>query len=123
VIASSPVEVFPTACEGQEIFRLLTGRWGMVILLSLGDGPLRYFELRDRIAGISDKMLAQTLRLLARDGLVRRDVADTVPPQVTYSLTTLGERFRQPLESLRAVIAATLGEVRAERRNFDDRRG
>ena len=90
----------------------------MLILLTLGTGPTRYFELRNRIEGASEKMLAQTQRSLARDGLISRHEAPTVPPQVTYALTSLGERFRAPLAELRDVIAATLSDVGEARRDW-----
>ena len=106
---------FPADCEGLELFRILTGRWGMLVLLVLGEGPARYFELRNRIDGISEKMLAQTLRALQRNGLLSRSETRSVPPQVTYELTTLGRRFLGPLEFLQRTIGETVIEVQSAR--------
>lgn len=106
---------FPVDCEGLELFRTLTGRWGMVILLVLGGGPARYFELRNRFDGISEKMLAQTLRALQYNGLVARSETISVPPQVTYELTALGRRFLEPLTTLQRTIEETVNDVRIAR--------
>ncbi len=61
---------------------------------------LRFYELRESIQGISEKMLAQTLRALVEDGLVRREVEPTRPPQVTYGLTEFGRDVGEPLKEL-----------------------
>lgn len=106
-----PTAEFSADCEGREIFQTLTGRWAMLIILTLGTGPARFFELRDRIEGISEKMLAQTLRTLRRDGLLHRGASADVPPKVTYSLTDLGNRFHRPLSDLHDAIAESLIEV------------
>jgi DNA-binding HxlR family transcriptional regulator len=111
--------VFPIDCEGREVFRHLTGRWGMLIVVVLGSGPARFYELRDRIGGISEKMLAQTLRALNRDGLVRRDATATIPPQVTYALTPLGYQFHSPLAELLQRINENLAAVQSARSDFD----
>ncbi|MDG6079049.1 transcriptional regulator [Erythrobacter litoralis] len=87
----------------------------MLIVLILGEGPARYFQLRGRIEGISEKMLAETLRSLMLNGLVNRSETATVPPQVTYSLTSLGTRFHKPLSILQSVIADTIDDVRNAR--------
>ncbi|MCD0444059.1 helix-turn-helix transcriptional regulator [Glycomyces sp. A-F 0318] len=68
----------------------ITSRWGIWVLLALRERELRFFELRERIEGISEKMLSQTLRTLVRDGLVWREVEPSVPPKVTYGLNEVG---------------------------------
>ena len=69
----------------------MTSRWGVLILVSLSDGEVRRFsELRKQIEGISEKMLAQTLKNLEVDGLVNRKSYNQVPPVVEYSLTAKG---------------------------------
>jgi DNA-binding HxlR family transcriptional regulator len=78
----------------------VTSRWGIWVLISLRSNDLRFYELRDSIHGISEKMLAQTLRALVQDGLVRREVAPTTPPQVTYGLTEFGQDVGEPLTDL-----------------------
>ncbi len=78
----------------------VTSRWGTWVLISLRSNDLRFYELRDSIRGISEKMLTQTLRALVQDGLVRREVAPTTPPQVTYGLTEFGHDLGEPLTDL-----------------------
>ncbi|MDN3239574.1 winged helix-turn-helix transcriptional regulator [Glycomyces tritici] len=83
-------EVFHTNCPARQVLDHITNRWGIWVLLGLRHRELRFFELRDRIEGISEKMLSQTLRALVADNLVWRRVEPTVPPQVTYGLTEFG---------------------------------
>lgn len=106
-------------CPGREIFSHLTSRWGFLVLLALADGPLRFFELRDRIGGISEKMLAGTVRTLGRDGLLVRKVNPTVPPQVTYALSPLGAEITPILAQVRAWLERRVGDVLAAQRAFD----
>ena len=68
----------------------VTSKWGVLVLLALSDGTHRWGELRRAVDGISEKMLAQTLRTLDADGLVHRDARPAIPPHVEYSLTPLG---------------------------------
>jgi DNA-binding HxlR family transcriptional regulator len=65
-------------------------KWGVLVLLTLGNGTARWGELRRSIDGISEKMLATTLKTLEGDGLVQRTSYPEVPPRVEYSLTELG---------------------------------
>ena len=83
-------DVFHTDCPARDVVDHVTSRWGIWVLISLGGGELRFFELRESIQGISEKMLAQTLRTLERDGLVHRDAQPVIPPRVDYSLTERG---------------------------------
>jgi DNA-binding HxlR family transcriptional regulator len=69
----------------------VTSKWGVLVLVALAGETLRWGELRRRAQGISEKMLAQTLRTLERDGLVLRTVYPVVPPRVDYNLTPMGE--------------------------------
>nr|WP_305785215.1 helix-turn-helix domain-containing protein [Actinoplanes lichenis] len=90
-------------CPVRGIFDEATSRWATLILAALITGPHRFAQLRDRLDGISEKMLAQKLKAMARAGLITRDAAPTVPPQVTYSLTDLGaSRRRSPRRRSRA---------------------
>ena len=82
-------------------FRMLEGRWKMVIIFHLFDRDvLRFSELQRAIPGISEKMLIQQLRDLERDGVVRRLVHPVVPPKVEYSLTPGGEELCPALDAL-----------------------
>ena len=77
-------------CPTRVILDHVTSKWGVLVLLALSDGTHRWGELRRAVDGISEKMLAQTLRILESDGLVNRDAHPTIPPHVEYSLTPLG---------------------------------
>jgi DNA-binding HxlR family transcriptional regulator len=77
-------------CPTRVILDHVTSKWGVLVLLALSDGTHRWGELRRAVDGISEKMLAQTLRTLEADGLVHRDAHPTIPPHVEYSLTPLG---------------------------------
>ncbi|RRQ86501.1 winged helix-turn-helix transcriptional regulator [Streptomyces griseofuscus] len=98
--AGKRYEVFHTDCPARDMVDHVTSRWGIWVLISLRSNDLRFFELRDSIQGISEKMLAQTLRALVEDGLIRREVAPTTPPQVTYGLTEFGQDIGEPLTDL-----------------------
>ncbi|MFF1374772.1 winged helix-turn-helix transcriptional regulator [Streptomyces sp. NPDC058308] len=93
-------EVFHTDCPAREMVDHVTSKWGTWVLIALGSDNLRFYELRDRIRGISEKMLAQTLRALVQDGLVWREVEPTTPPRVTYGLTEFGQDVGEPLADL-----------------------
>ncbi|MGH4031713.1 winged helix-turn-helix transcriptional regulator [Actinomycetota bacterium Odt1-20B] len=93
-------EVFHTACPARDMVDHVTSRWGIWVLISLRSNDLRFYELRDSIQGVSEKMLAQTLRALVKDGLVWRKVEPTTPPQVTYGLTEFGRDVSEPLTDL-----------------------
>jgi DNA-binding HxlR family transcriptional regulator len=93
-------EVFHTDCPARDVVDHVTSRWGIWVLISLRSNDLRFYELRESIQGISEKMLAQTLRALVQDGLVWREVEPTTPPQVTYGLTEFGRDVGEPLTEL-----------------------
>ena len=79
-------------CGARTILSHVASRWGSLVIALLSAGTtLRFSELRKRIGGVSEKMLAQTLRDLERDGLVSRRSYPVVPPRVEYTLTPLGE--------------------------------
>ncbi|WP_254896853.1 helix-turn-helix domain-containing protein [Amycolatopsis sp. Hca4] len=92
--------MFHTDCAAREVVDHVTSRWGVWVLISLQRNDLRFYELRESIQGISEKMLAQSLRALVKDGLVWRRVEPTTPPQVTYGLTEFGREVGEPLAEL-----------------------
>jgi DNA-binding HxlR family transcriptional regulator len=83
-------------CPARQVLDHVTSRWGVWVLLALRQKELRFFELRERIEGISEK----TLRTFVRDGLVWRTVEPSTPPRVTYGLTPLGAGTSEPLADL-----------------------
>jgi DNA-binding HxlR family transcriptional regulator len=88
------------ACPIEQALDVIGGKWKIVIVWWLGQGELRFNELRRRLAGITQKMLTQQLRQMEADGLVRRELFPQVPPKVVYSLTPLGHSLRPVLDSL-----------------------
>ncbi len=100
-------------CPSRLVLNHVTSKWGVLVLLALAEGTRRWSELRRAVGGISEKMLAQTLQTLERDGLVRRDAKPVVPPHVEYSLTELGDDLLERLVPL-VVWAAEHGpEIQA----------
>jgi len=88
------------ACPGRQLFDLVTARWAALVLVDLIDGPQRWSELRRRAGGVSDKMLAQTLRDLEAGGLITRTVHTSRPPTVQYALTDLARGVTSALQHL-----------------------
>ncbi len=87
-------------CPSREVLKHVTSRWGVLVLIVLEGGTLRFSELRRRIGGVSERMLAQTLQWLECDGLVLRVAHDVVPPHVDYSLTPLGREAASHVRQL-----------------------
>jgi DNA-binding HxlR family transcriptional regulator len=113
-------DVFARACASRGVLENVAGKWGILALAALNDGAYRFNALRRRVDGISEKMLAQTLHALERDGLVRRDVQATIPPRVEYSLTPMGEKISIKLLELIVLVEDQMPEVNAARVRYDD---
>ncbi|TDW24189.1 winged helix-turn-helix transcriptional regulator [Kribbella kalugense] len=112
-------EVFQRICPGRLVLDHIAGRWGVRVMGLLRDGPLRFYELRESIDGVSEKMLTQTLRNLARDGLVERTATETVPPRVSYALTELGQGVVRPLGDLLLWLSSHGPQIAAAQRAHD----
>lgn len=78
------------SCPSREVLSHLTSRWGVLVLIALLSGTMRFSQLRRKIGGVSERMLAQTLQLLERDRMVARHAYNVMPPHVEYTLTPLG---------------------------------
>lgn len=104
------------ACPSREVLQHVTSRWGVLLFMVLLGGTHRFSELRRKVGGVSEKMLAQTLRWLEEDGFVDRRSFNTVPPHVEYSLTPLGRQVGQRVESLADWIEENMGVIAAARR-------
>ncbi|WP_199827752.1 winged helix-turn-helix transcriptional regulator, partial [Streptomyces specialis] len=113
--AGDPRDVFAADCPARTALDHVASRWGVLILAALRRGPQRFSQVRDRVGGISEKMLAQNLRILAHDGLVTRHVEPAMPVRVPYALTPLGEKLAAPLQTLLDVIAARTPDIMAAR--------
>ncbi len=106
-----PDGVFPAGCPSRVLLDHVTSKWGVLVLVSLTDGPQRWSELRRRAQGISEKMLAQTLKTLEADGLVHREQQPVMPPRVDYSLTPLGEDLAEVMVPLLWWVARHADEI------------
>lgn len=108
-------DVFNKNCPSRVVLDHVTSRWGVLVLAALSEGSMRFSELRRRIGGVSEKMLAQTLRALDRDGFVDRQVTPASPPQVSYRLTELGLDLTGHVTGLLGWINENLPRISAER--------
>ncbi|GAA2814241.1 winged helix-turn-helix transcriptional regulator [Nonomuraea dietziae] len=117
----SPDEADLTRADSlaREIFSDVANKWALLIIEALGEGTLRFGQLRDEIAGISHKMLTQNLRMLERNGLVERNVHPTVPPRVEYTLTEPGQALRETVHGMCDWTHRYLSHIDASRRRFD----
>jgi DNA-binding HxlR family transcriptional regulator len=97
-------DVFDRACPSRRVFHDAMSKWGVLVLMALLEAPHRFNALRRRVDGVGERMLAQTLQGLERDGFVVRDVQATIPPRVEYSLTPLGREVAPLLRSLADVV-------------------
>jgi DNA-binding HxlR family transcriptional regulator len=105
-------QAFTAGCPTRTVLDRVMSKWAPLVIASLADTDvLRWSELRQRADGISEKMLAQTLRQLEADGLVRRDAKPVVPPHVEYSLTPLGRELAGHLLPLMAWINANADAI------------
>jgi DNA-binding HxlR family transcriptional regulator len=106
-------------CVSRPIFNQVTTRWGALILAALVLQPHRFSALQHRVPGISQKMLSQNLKSLTRAGLVDRQVESTVPPQVTYSLTELGEGLAESLGEVFAWFGTNSSTLAEAQERYD----
>jgi DNA-binding HxlR family transcriptional regulator len=125
---------FLAGCPSRQLLDRISDKWVALILAALGsDGPgpgagcigeprpMRYSELSRQLAGVSQKMLTQTLRSLERDGLITRTVTPTVPVTVTYELTGLGLSLQQVMRGIKDWAETHMDEVLASREDYDTR--
>lgn len=102
-----------------QVIDSISGKWTAVIVYLLSKKSLRNSELKRAITGISHKVLTQTLRRLERDGVVARKVYPVVPPQVEYSLTSLGRSLVTVLSNIYGWARKHYKEVNEARANYD----
>jgi len=97
--------IYPANCPTRTVLDHVTSKWGVLVIVALAKESLRWGELRRTVQGISEKMLASTLRTLEADGFVHREAQATIPPRVDYSLTPLGEDLANRMLPLMDFIA------------------
>ena len=109
-------------CPSRIILEHVTSRWGVLVLAALLDRSYRFSELRRHVGGVSEKMLAQTLQALERDGFVLRDAKPVIPPRVDYSLTPLGQEVAAKVHSLAHWVESRVPAVMEARDQYDANR-
>ena len=133
--AKMEYEAFLAQCPSRQLLDRISDKWVTLILSALGsDGPhglgadcggrpraMRFSELSRLLAGISQKMLTQTLRSLERDGLITRTATPTVPVTVTYELTELGLSLHEMVRGLKGWAQTHMDDVFANRTTYDSR--
>jgi DNA-binding HxlR family transcriptional regulator len=125
-------DAFLASCPSRQLLNRISDKWVALILAALGSGgprpgeacvgeprPMRYSELSRQLAGVSQKMLTQTLRSLERDGLLTRTVTPTVPVTVTYELTDLGSSLQDVMGGIKAWAETHMDVVLANREHYD----
>jgi DNA-binding HxlR family transcriptional regulator len=112
-----PYNVLSVDCPSRQVLDLIADKWTALIFAVLEDQPTRFNELLRRIEGITQKMLTQTLRELAADGIIERKVTPTVPPAVEYSLSPLGVTLIPVMVALRRWAEEHMQEVEQARSN------
>jgi DNA-binding HxlR family transcriptional regulator len=114
----------PDGCERiSEMLSRIGDKWTILIVRRLGDKPQRFNALRRDIGDISQKMLSTTLRNLERDGFVIRTVTPTSPPQVEYTLTTLGHSLLVPVQALAMWTFENMSQIETARATYAERTG
>jgi DNA-binding HxlR family transcriptional regulator len=114
-----PFDVFSRTCPSRPVLEHVTGRWGSLVLAALRDGPVRFNDLRRRVDGVSQKVLAQTLQALERDGFVSRHQLSIFPLRVEYTLTPSGQDVTAKLLELIGQVEASMDSVLASRQRYD----
>ncbi|GHB17417.1 MULTISPECIES: winged helix-turn-helix transcriptional regulator [Streptomyces] len=109
-------------CPSRLVLEHVTSRWGVLVLAALLERSYRFSELRRTIGGVSEKMLAQTLQTLERDGFVHRDAKPVIPPRVDYSLTPLGREAADQVWGLARWTERRVDAVHAAREAYDEAR-
>ena len=121
--AALSYDTFRKVCPSHAVLDLLSNKWLFLTVVALRDGPQRFSQLERRLSQVSAKMLTQTLRLMERDGLVRRRVVEVMPPHVDYDLTPLGQEMSDLMGVICAWGEAHVPSVTRARAEWDERAG
>ncbi|GAA1670328.1 helix-turn-helix domain-containing protein [Nonomuraea sp. NPDC048882] len=104
-------DVFDPNCPTRVVLDRIGDKWSALVLLCLVGGPMRFTKLRERIGGVTPKVLTQTLRAMEQDGLVTREVFAEVPPRVEYALTDLGHSLHGPMAAVATWAEQNVGQI------------
>ena len=121
---TSSWDPYARGCPSRDLLDQIGSKWAVLVLGELGrHGACRFTQLRQQLAGVSEKMLTQTLRTLERDGLLVRTVYPEAPIRVEYELTPLGRTLRGPLKALTEWSVQHVEDVLDARAEYDERTG
>ncbi|MFD4507937.1 winged helix-turn-helix transcriptional regulator [Streptomyces sp. NPDC058457] len=112
-------DAFIRSCPTNQLLDRISDKWVSLVVCALSPGPMRYSELARKIAGVSPKMLTQTLRSLERDGLLARTVTPSVPVRVDYELTPLGDSLSLLLAGVKDWAETHIEAVHEARERYD----
>ena len=104
-------QVLSTDCPSREILEHIANKWSVLVLRCLSEGVHRFSELKQRIEGVSEQMLSQTLKMLEQDGFILRTVYPVVPPKVEYQLTITGSQAAEKIMYLIGWIEKSLPDI------------
>jgi DNA-binding HxlR family transcriptional regulator len=116
-------DAYLATCPARQLLDRISDKWVSLVINALAQGPMRYSDLSRTIAGISQKMLTQTMRTLERDGLVSRSVTPSVPVRVDYALTALGVSLLPLMQAIKDWAEAHIEQVNTARDSYDKRAG
>jgi DNA-binding HxlR family transcriptional regulator len=119
--ARAEYNAFLATCPSRQVLDRISDKWVTLILVALDGGAHRYSDLNRVIAGVSQKMLTQTLRTLERDGLLTRTVTASVPVRVDYELTPLGRELTPVMAAIKSWAETHMDRVFRARARFDGR--
>jgi DNA-binding HxlR family transcriptional regulator len=114
-------DAYLATCPARQLLDRISDKWVSLLLNALADGPQRYSGLSRIVAGVSQKMLSQTLRSMERDGLVSRSVTPSVPVRVDYALTPLGVSLLPVMQSIKNWAETHIEQVATARDTYDNR--
>ena len=117
--AREAYDAFIADCPTRKLLDRLSDKWVSLVLAALADGPRRYNDLARKIAGVSQKMLTQTLRTLERDGILSRTVTPAVPVRVDYDLTPLGRTLLPIMRAIKSWAEENIEKVESARVDYD----
>ncbi|CCK28333.1 transcriptional regulator [Streptomyces davaonensis JCM 4913] len=112
-------DAFIKGCPTNQLLDRLSDKWVSLVVAALAAGPMRYSDLGRKLAGVSPKMLTQTLRSLERDGILTREVTPSVPVRVDYELTPLGHSLSLLLTAVKDWAETHIEQVHEARERYD----
>jgi DNA-binding HxlR family transcriptional regulator len=116
--AKAEYDAYLATCPARQVLDMVANKWVCLVITALSDGPRRHSDLARTIAGVSQKMLTQTLRLLERDGLVTRHMTAQVPVRVDYELTELGAGFAPLMFAIKEWAQDHIDDIQAARSGY-----